>query len=72
MTRESEMLRLRDVEHLTLREIGERYGITAERVRQIVNRYRHSLQNPSPASVRRGAPPGSPHERQGPPGRPLP
>jgi DNA-directed RNA polymerase sigma subunit (sigma70/sigma32) len=42
--RAREMLRLRDEEHLTLREIGERYGITTERVRQIVNRCRFTLQ----------------------------
>lgn len=42
--RAREMLRLRDEEQLTLREIGERYGLTAERVRQIVNRCRFTLQ----------------------------
>ncbi len=42
--RAREMLRLRDEEHLTLREIAERYGITSERVRQIVNRCRFTLQ----------------------------
>jgi Sigma-70, region 4 len=41
--RAREMLRLRDQEHLSLREIGERYGISGERVRQIVNRCRHAL-----------------------------
>lgn len=40
------MLRLRDVEQLTLREIGERYDLTAERVRQILNRCRNALQDP--------------------------
>ncbi len=39
------MLRLRDEEHLTLREIGERYGLSTERVRQITNRCRYTLQN---------------------------
>jgi DNA-directed RNA polymerase sigma subunit (sigma70/sigma32) len=42
--RAREMLRLRDEEHLTLREIAERYNLTPERVRQIVNRCRHRLQ----------------------------
>lgn len=37
--REREMYRLRVVEGLTLRELGERFGIGPERVRQIVNRY---------------------------------
>jgi DNA-directed RNA polymerase sigma subunit (sigma70/sigma32) len=37
--REREMLRLRTVEGLTLREIGERFGIGAERVRQLLNHY---------------------------------
>ncbi len=45
--RASEMLRLREIEHLTLREIGERYGLTSERVRQILNRHRRSLQSQS-------------------------
>ncbi len=46
--RAREILRLRDEEHLTLREIGERYGITTERVRQIANRCRFALQEASP------------------------
>lgn len=37
--REREMYRLRVVEGLTLRELGERFGIGPERVRQILNRY---------------------------------
>jgi DNA-binding Lrp family transcriptional regulator/DNA-binding CsgD family transcriptional regulator len=36
--REQEMYRLRTVEGLTLPKIGERYGVSAERVRQILNR----------------------------------
>lgn len=33
-----EMLRLRVVEKLTLAEIGERYALSGERVRQILNK----------------------------------
>lgn len=37
--RAAEMYRLRVQEGLTLRQIGERYGVSKERVRQIVNRH---------------------------------
>lgn len=37
--REREMLRLRTQEGLTLRELGERFGIGPERARQLLNRY---------------------------------
>jgi transcriptional regulator with XRE-family HTH domain len=37
--REREMYRLRVVEGLTLRALGERFGIGPERARQLVNRY---------------------------------
>lgn len=37
--REREIVRLRTVEGLTFQEIGGRYGISRERVRQILNRY---------------------------------
>lgn len=37
--REREMYRLRVVEGLTLRELGERFGIGPERVRQLLNRH---------------------------------
>lgn len=36
--RTAEMLRLRVVENLTLAEIGQRYDLSAERVRQILRR----------------------------------
>ena len=36
-TRDAEIIRLRD-NGLTLQEIGDRYGLTRERVRQIVER----------------------------------
>jgi hypothetical protein len=35
--REREILRLRLIEHLTLKEIGERIGVSTERVRQLLN-----------------------------------
>jgi predicted DNA-binding protein (UPF0251 family) len=35
--REREILRLRLIEHLTLGEIGERIGISQERVRQLLS-----------------------------------
>jgi RNA polymerase sigma factor (sigma-70 family) len=53
--RAREILRLRDEEHLTLREIGERYGITTERVRQIVNRCRFALQRAESAPTQEPA-----------------
>jgi Sigma-70, region 4 len=53
--RAREILRLRDEEHLTLREIGERYGITTERVRQIVNLCRHTLQQAESAPTQEPA-----------------
>ncbi len=37
--REREMYRLRVLEGLTLRELGERFGVGPERVRQLLNRY---------------------------------
>jgi transposase len=37
--RAREMYRLRVVEGLTLRELGERFGVGPERVRQLLNRY---------------------------------
>lgn len=37
--REREMYRLRVVEGFTLRELGERFGVGPERVRQLLNRY---------------------------------
>ncbi|MGH2903242.1 MAG: sigma factor-like helix-turn-helix DNA-binding protein [Solirubrobacteraceae bacterium] len=37
--REREMYRLRISEGLTLRELGERFGIGPERARQVLNRY---------------------------------
>lgn len=37
--REREMYRLRVVEGLTLRELGERFGVGSERVRQLLNRH---------------------------------
>lgn len=36
--RTAEMLRLRAVENLTLTEIGQRYDLSTERVRQILRR----------------------------------
>ena len=37
--REREMYRLRVSEGLTLRELGQRFGVGPERVRQLLNRY---------------------------------
>jgi hypothetical protein len=55
--REAEMLRLRTVEGLTLREIGERYGVTDERVRQLL-RSCYRLRGVPPAAQARGWPSG--------------
>lgn len=51
--REREMLRLRVVEGLSLKEIGERFGVIAERVRQILAAY-VGLRGKPPATKRRG------------------
>lgn len=53
--REAEMLRLRTVEGLTLREIGERYGVTDERVRQLLRGCFHLRGVPPAAHARRRA-----------------
>lgn len=67
--REREMYRLRTVEGLTLPEIGERYGIGAERVRQILNRTVRLTGAPPAVKARRrrGTPaklPGSPERER--------
>jgi transcriptional regulator with XRE-family HTH domain len=51
--REREMLRLRVVEGLSLKEIGERFGVIAERVRQILAAY-VGLRGKPPATKHRG------------------
>ena len=44
-TRKAEMIRLRTEEHLTLQQIANRYGITRERVRQIIGNTGHMKLN---------------------------
>lgn len=51
--REREIHRLRIVEGLTLREIGEQFGISPERVRQILNFYFRESGVPPAARERR-------------------
>ena len=53
--REEEMFWLRTVEGLTLREIGERYGVTDERVRQLLRGCYHLRGVPPAAQARRRA-----------------
>jgi DNA-directed RNA polymerase sigma subunit (sigma70/sigma32) len=43
------MYRLRTEEYLTLRQVGERFNIGPERVRQIVRRYCHQTGQPYPS-----------------------
>ncbi len=62
MTREREMLRLREVDHLTLREIGERYDLTAERVRQILNQCRRRMRQPDRPAAGRSLPSRNPRD----------
>lgn len=47
-TRNQEMLRLYNEEHLTLKEIGERYGISHQRVSQILIRQGYIPRLPEP------------------------
>ena len=44
-TRKAEMIRLRTEERLTLQQIANRYGITRERVRQIIGNTGHMKLN---------------------------
>jgi hypothetical protein len=53
--REHEMLRLRTVEGLTFREIGERYGVSRERVRQLLHFYFGLMGTPPAVKLRRQA-----------------
>jgi transposase len=55
--REEEMYRLRTVEGLTLGAIGKRFGVGAERVRQIINHHVHYRldQKPNPGQLSRTA-----------------
>lgn len=55
--REQEMYRLRTVEGLTLGAIGRRFGVGAERVRQIINHHIHYRlgQTPHPGQLSRTA-----------------
>jgi transposase len=53
--RERVMFSLRLVEGLTLREIGERFGVGPERARQLIVRYCHATGVPLPTR-RRGRP----------------
>lgn len=48
-TREKEVLRLRDEEKKTLQEIGEIFGVSKERIRQIEARARLKLKKNDPA-----------------------
>jgi DNA-directed RNA polymerase specialized sigma subunit len=41
-----EMYRLRTQEHLSLKEIGERFNCSAERARQIIKMYCHTTGQP--------------------------
>jgi DNA-directed RNA polymerase sigma subunit (sigma70/sigma32) len=47
--RAPEMYRLRTDEHLTYRQIGERYERSPERVRQIIRHYCHAEGLPFPS-----------------------
>lgn len=51
------MYRLRTVEGLTLAEIGKRFGVGPERVRQLINRHIHHTtgQIPNPGQISRTA-----------------
>lgn len=50
--RERVMFSLRMAEGLTLREIGERFGVGPERVRQLIVRYCHATGAPLPPGRR--------------------
>ncbi len=74
--REREMYRLRTLEGLTLPEIGERYDISAERVRQILNRTFRLTGAPPAVKARRSRgtpakPPGSPERERTPASAPA-
>lgn len=57
MERQREMYRLRTIEGLTLAEIGKRFGVGPERVRQLINRHIHHTtgQIPNPGQISRTA-----------------
>lgn len=50
--RATEMYRLRTQEHLSLGKIGEHFDISAERVRQILKMYCHTMGLPYPARIK--------------------
>ena len=49
--REREMMRCRFMERMTLQAIGEAFGLTTERVRQILSEVRFKLRHPSRSSI---------------------
>lgn len=53
--RAREMYRLRSAEHLTLRQIGERFSLGPERTRQILRRFCHQTGLPYPSRPKRPA-----------------
>lgn len=52
--RDEEIVRMRQVEGLTLTEIGAKYGLSRSRVAQIVNSALHATSGHRPSEYKRG------------------